>query len=344
MSAPQASAVNRVGEQVDELLDALRAGKGDPAATADELVRLLVGLYGDGLARIVGAMAEHGEAGAAILAGLTNDPLVESLLLLHDLHPLDVDTRVQRALDQVRPYLGSHAGGVEYLGVTDGVAKLRLEGSCHGCPSSTVTVRLAIEGAVMNAAPEVSEVIVEGMTKPPEPALLQIGRRPEPAGDGWVTLPNIGPPSSRPVIVSAAGTPVLVCAVRGTLYAYRDACAVCGSSLADGALEREQLSCPRCGTRFNVRLAGQGIDDTALRLDPLPLLTDSLGVRVALPEIEQSKIEYSQVEYSQVGYSQAGHSHVGHSHVGHSQTGYSQTGYSETGYSQTGYSETGYSS
>ena len=165
---------------------------------------------------------------------------MESLLLLHDLHPLDVDARVQRALDQVRPYLGSHAGGVEYLGVTHGVARLRLEGSCHGCPSSTVTVRLAIEGAVLDAAPEVAEVVVEGMTTPAaEPALLQIGRRPADGADagtdtGWFTLPDIGPPSSRPVTAQAADTTVLVCAVRGTLYAYRDACAACGSSMAAG--------------------------------------------------------------------------------------------------------------
>src|SRR5262249_36337344 len=108
------------------------------------------------------------------------------------------------------------------------------------------------------------------------------------ARDGWVTLPDIGPPSSRPVIVSAAGAPVLVCAVRGTLYAYRDTCAACGSSFADGTLDREQLCCPQCGTRFDVRLAGQGIDDIAVRLDPLPLLADSLGVRVALPELSSS--------------------------------------------------------
>jgi Fe-S cluster biogenesis protein NfuA len=212
-------------------------------------------------------------------------------VLLHDLHPLDVGARIQRALDRIRPYLGSHAGGVEYLGVTDGVARLRLEGSCHGCPSSTVTVRLAIEGAVMEAAPEVTEVIVDGMARAPGsgPALLQIGARPatqETASDaGWVTLPDIGPPSSRPVTALAGGTTVLVCAVRGTLYAYRDACAACGSSLADGTLDREELSCPRCGATYNVRLAGQGLGDTSLHLDPLPLLTDSLGVRVALPEV-----------------------------------------------------------
>ena len=295
--------VRTVGERVEKLLSSLRSGGSDPAATAEELVRLLVGLYGDGLGRTVEILAHHGAAGAEIMTALTDDPLVESLLLLHDLHPLDVDARVQRALDRVRPYLGSHAGGVEYLGVADGVARLKLEGSCHGCPSSTVTVRLAIEGAVLEAAPEVVEVVVEGMTKLPEPALLQIGRRPEmdaagsapgnaaatygesASGVGWVALPNIGPPSSRPVTASAGGITVLVCAVRGTLYAYRDACPVCGSSLADGTLERELLTCPNCGARYNARLAGQGTDGTAAHLDQLPLLTDSLGVRVALPEV-----------------------------------------------------------
>ena len=286
--------VRKVGEQIEELLSALRAGgrqagPADPAATAEELVRLLVGLYGEGLEHIVAALAERGEAGATMLAALTEDALVESLLLLHDLHPLGVDERVQRALDRVRPYLGSHAGGVQYLGVSDGVARLRLEGSCDGCPSSTVTVKLAIEGAVLDAAPEVAEVVVEGMTALPEPALLQIGRRPAEAADAgqdgrWVVLPGIGPPSSRPVIASAGDVSVLVCSVRGTLYAYRDACAACGSSMADGLLEREELTCPTCGARFNVRLAGQGLDDTSAHLDPLPLLADSHGVRVALPE------------------------------------------------------------
>jgi Fe-S cluster biogenesis protein NfuA len=297
--------VQQVGTRVEELLAALRTSAGGKvAATAEELVGLLVGLYGDGLAQIVKMLREQGDAGAATLARLAEDPLVESLLLLHGLHPLDVDQRVQRALDQVRPYLGSHAGGVEYLGVTDGVARLRLEGSCHGCPSSTVTVQLAIQGAVEAAAPEVTQVVVEGMTEPPGPKLLQIGRPPgEGAGPGghpaatdrsagadgdseagWVTLPGIGPPSSRPVTASADGTSVLVCAVRGTLYAYRDACGACGASLADGTLARELLTCPGCAARYDVRLAGKCLDDPAMHLDPLPLLADSRGVRVALPQ------------------------------------------------------------
>ena len=284
------TAVRSAGARVEELLDGLRSGPPSAALAAEELVSLLVGLYGGGLAAIVGLIREQGQAGAAVLAAMADDPQVEGLLLLHDLHPLDVDARIQRALDRVRPYLGSHAGGVQYLGVSDGVARLRLEGSCDGCPSSTVTVELAIRGAVEDAAPEVTEVVVEGVAPAPEPGLLQIGRRPAdgpPAGEaggGWILLPDLGPPSSRPVSAAAGGTAVLVCSVRGTLYAYLDACASCGSSMARGQLAREELTCPACGAVYNVRLAGQGVLDPALHLDPLPLLADSRGVRVAMPE------------------------------------------------------------
>jgi len=299
--------VQQVGDQIEELLGVLTARGQGPAA--EELVRLLVGLYGDGLTHIVSALQEEGDAGAATLDRLTGDPLVESLLLLHGLHPLDVDARIQRALDRVRPYLGSHAGGVRYTGVTDGVARLTLEGNCHGCPSSTVTVQLAIEGAVQDAAPEVTEVLVEGMTEAPAPApvLLQIGTRPDTphaagtAGAGtvaadavavdshgsWVTLAEMGPPSARPVCLTAGDMAILVCSVRGTLYAYQDACAACGLSMGGGQLAREVLTCA-CGASYDVSRAGRGLSVPALHLDPLPLVTDSQGVRVAVPAAVRS--------------------------------------------------------
>ena len=105
--------VRQVGARVEELLGTLRSsGNKSAAPAAEELVRILLGLYGDGLGHIMTALHESGDAGAAVLDKLLADPLVESLLVLHDLHPLDIDTRIQRALDGVRPYLGSHAGGV----------------------------------------------------------------------------------------------------------------------------------------------------------------------------------------------------------------------------------------
>ena len=159
-----------VGARIEELLGQIRAA-GDPATAevAEEVVRLVVELYGAGLERAVEL------AGPEALERFVGDELVASLLVLHDLHPKDTETRVTEALDQVRPYLGSHAGGVELLGVDSaGVVHLRLEGSCDGCPSSVQTVRLAIERAIEEAAPEVTAVEVENLTREREPQLLQI--------------------------------------------------------------------------------------------------------------------------------------------------------------------------
>jgi Fe-S cluster biogenesis protein NfuA len=159
-----------VGSRIEELLGQIRAA-GDPATatTAEEVVRLVVELYGAGLERTVEL------AGPEALERLVEDELLASLLVLHGLHPKDTETRVVEALDQVRPYLGSHAGGVELVGIDPtGVVHLRLEGSCDGCPSSTQTVKLAIERAIEEAAPEVMRIEVENLTRERSPQLLQI--------------------------------------------------------------------------------------------------------------------------------------------------------------------------
>jgi len=80
---------------------------------------------------------------------------------------VDVETRVARALEEVRPYLQSHGGNVELLGIDGGVARLRLQGSCQGCPSSIMTLKLAIEEAIRKAAPDLEGIEAEGLAEPP---------------------------------------------------------------------------------------------------------------------------------------------------------------------------------
>ena len=169
-----------VGERVEALLAELRTRAGPQAGdAAEELVGCLVELYGAGLTAMVAILGADPDAGPRLLAALAGDPLVESLLLVHDLHPLDADARIDRALEQVRAQLGSHAGVIEYLGIDDqGVAGLRITASGHGCGSSSSTVRQTVEDAVAEAAPEVAGVHVEEVTAPPEVPLLQIMRRP----------------------------------------------------------------------------------------------------------------------------------------------------------------------
>jgi Fe-S cluster biogenesis protein NfuA len=149
-----------VRERIARLEALLEQIDDDSAAT--EAVQAVVDLYGEALARIL-AGAEPVE-----------DELVSHLLLVHDLHPVDVETRVRRALEEVRPYLGSHGGDVELLGVEGGVARLRLAGTCNGCPSSTVTLQNAIEDALFKAAPDLERIDAEGVAEP-QPVLVQIG-------------------------------------------------------------------------------------------------------------------------------------------------------------------------
>jgi Fe-S cluster biogenesis protein NfuA len=140
---------------------------GDPAsrARAREVVQAVLDLHGAGLERILTHLEEAGEVGRAALDACVGDDVVGGLLLLHRLHPLGLEERVRQALEQVRPHLRSHGGNVELLGVTDGVVRLRLEGSCDGCPSSAVTMRQTIEEAILGKAPDAAGVEVEGLVE-----------------------------------------------------------------------------------------------------------------------------------------------------------------------------------
>jgi Fe-S cluster biogenesis protein NfuA len=150
------------GERIEALIAEIRSSADGPTVgRVEELVEELVDLYGTGLSRIVSLLHQAGAFTGALRAGLTGDPLVSALLTLHGLHPDDTTTRVQAALDRVRPYLASHAGGVSLLGIEAGVARIRLEGSCDGCASSTAAAGELLERAVQEAAPEVTHVELE---------------------------------------------------------------------------------------------------------------------------------------------------------------------------------------
>lgn len=277
--------VQQLAGRVDTLMaEVAQSAVPAVAERVEELVRALVQMYGAGLSRVLDVLAgADGPARDAALRRLADDDLVSALLVLHDLHPDDVSTRVTRALDAVRPYLGSHAGGVELLGVdADAVVHLRLQGSCDGCPSSSETVRNAIEDAILAAAPDVAAIDVQGMVA--EPPLLQIQPfRGSPVEEGsWEHLDVDVPPRSTTRAV-VAGEPVLVANLDGTLVAYRDRCPGCADDLSSGSLDGDVLTCAGCGARYDVRLAGRGLDGATTHLAPLPLLPEGPGWKLALP-------------------------------------------------------------
>jgi Fe-S cluster biogenesis protein NfuA len=144
----------------------------DPAVAthARAVVRAVLDLHAAGLGRLLDHLGEAGEAGRAVLDACAGDEVVAGLLLLHGLHPLGVEERVRQALESVRPYLRSHGGNVELVEVNEGVVRLRLQGSCHSCPSSALTMRQTVEEAIVARAPDVTAVEVEGLVEAAPPA------------------------------------------------------------------------------------------------------------------------------------------------------------------------------
>ncbi len=156
--------------RIEELIHTLdNVADGVARSQARELVEALLELQGAALKRLLEIIYDSGPTGQAMIDQLGRDELVSSLLLVHGLHPLDLESRVRNALEKVGPRLAQHGGSVDLLGVTrEGVVKLRLAGNCHGCPSSILTLKFSIEEAIYAAAPDVTSLEVEGAT-PLEP-------------------------------------------------------------------------------------------------------------------------------------------------------------------------------
>jgi Fe-S cluster biogenesis protein NfuA/nitrite reductase/ring-hydroxylating ferredoxin subunit len=296
------------GERIDALLDASSSGGVVARERAEELVRLVADLYGAGLERVLTIVDDSGHLDDDVLAALAADDVVASLLLVHGLHPYDVTTRVEQALEGVRPYLGSHGGDVELLEVSDeGVVRLRLLGSCDGCPSSSVTLKLAVEGAIEAAAPEITTIQVDDPTEDTSvavgpvisidslrsriggaPAVEEIGQH----GSSWEAVPGLAELSPGGVAgFVVAETSILGCRIDSDLFAFLDRCARCAATLAGATLSRRLggaigdavLRCPTCQAHYEVRRAGACLDATELHLDPLPLLVSGDVVSVAIP-------------------------------------------------------------
>jgi Fe-S cluster biogenesis protein NfuA len=133
----------------------------DPALQAHmrEIVQAVLDLHRAGLERMLEGLD------ASVIDACAGDEVVSGMLLLHGLHPLDLETRVRQALEEVRPSLHGHGGDVELVEVRDGVVRLRLEGNCHGCPSSSATMRQTVEEAIIGKAPDAFAVEVEGLVE-----------------------------------------------------------------------------------------------------------------------------------------------------------------------------------
>lgn len=170
MGNSQATAFQARFQRIETLIQELE-GVADPAvrASVEELLQLLLELHGAGLERTLELIWEAGELGQSLIHDhLARDEQVSSLMLLHGLHPLDLETRVRQALAQLRPALLAQGSQVELLGVTaEAGVHLRVieqpkpQAGCHSCASPPANLTGLIQDTIFTAAPEVTVLEIE---------------------------------------------------------------------------------------------------------------------------------------------------------------------------------------
>lgn len=172
----------RRAEHVDALLERVEALSDGPGRDLClDAIQAVLDLHGEALRHLLGVV------GPEAAQRLGEDEVVRGLLLLHGLHPRTLAERVEDALDSVRPYLASHGGGVEVVGLDSDGLHLRLQGSCDGCAASEATLRGMLERALGERAPDLPSLQVDGVVPPDAgtapPVFVPvgaIGRRPSP--------------------------------------------------------------------------------------------------------------------------------------------------------------------
>jgi len=270
------SALNDQSLHIQQLLEEIDSLPDQNAKKiTQECVREILSFYGHGLERILKIISNgNGSAAKDIYNNLIEDSFVSGLLLIHELHPLDLRTRLHLALDKVKPYIDSHGGSVEIVSLENGIAKIKLSGSCKTCPSSSSTLELGIRQSIEEICPDLIGLEVDGIAGLPltTKSLLK----------GWKTINGLSDlPSGSMRFLEISGIPVIVCRVNNQLYAYKNLCPGCERPFNSGRLEEDLLTC-QLGHRYDIRHAGICTDDPGIHLDPIPLLEQDNIVTMAL--------------------------------------------------------------
>jgi Fe-S cluster biogenesis protein NfuA len=154
-------------QQIGELVHEIEA-VADPAARtgAKQLVQALMDLHGTGLERILEIIFQSGATGQIIINDLGRDPLVSSLLILYGIHPEDLQTRVERTLNQIRSRLFKAGAEATLISAGDGDVRIRVRVEPHSCGSTARAARATVEEAIYEAAPDLKSLVIEGLDEP----------------------------------------------------------------------------------------------------------------------------------------------------------------------------------
>ena len=128
-----------------------------------ELVQLLMDVHGRGLERAMEIVFDAGDSAPVIIDKLGQDPIVGNLLLLYSLHPDELETRVNKAIERMRPRLRKLSCTIELEHLHESSVRVRLTTSGHSCGSSAGDIRSIVEDGMYEFAPDVTSLELAGL-------------------------------------------------------------------------------------------------------------------------------------------------------------------------------------
>ncbi len=161
--------------------------------TVQALKSAIEDLNKDAFTRLIRSLKEGPEAHAQLRLAVT-DPVVYGVLRFHGLVKESLQARIERALDEVRPFMATHGGDVELVTVRPpDTVEVRLIGSCHGCPASSQTLTEGVEKSIRSHCPEILHIHQVSRGAPEGSSAIDGVPRVNPSPNGDSTIHFVSP-------------------------------------------------------------------------------------------------------------------------------------------------------
>lgn len=282
MKVQQEEDFQALAERVDQALDSIKGLPEDARMKAMELKKAIEAFHEHALRKLVRTLRET-EEGKELLLKAVEDPSIYAMFLLHGIIKQDLFTRVAAALEEVRPYMRSHGGGVELVKVEGKTVYVRLQGACSGCSLSAVTLKNGVEEAIKARVPEIENVVmveeeaVSGYL--PSHIMGDTGNLEQ---NGWVQGPSVSElEEGRPARFSYEEHDVLLVRMDGKVMAFRNQCPHMGMPLDGRLVDGSVITCPWHGFRFDLS-TGECMTAPHVQLEPFPVRVEDQKIWIRL--------------------------------------------------------------
>ncbi len=221
-----------------------------------------------------------------------NDPLIYGVLRFHGLVKESLQTRIEKALDEVRPYMATHGGNVELVAVKPpDTVEIRLIGSCHGCPASSQTLTEGVEKAIRAHCPEIVHInqvskgpseSQHGVVKNGESVVHFISPFALHAKSGWVDAAGLNEiPEGGITERKIKGRSVLLSKQGSRVSCFDNSCAHLGMPLEMGEVREGVITCSYHGFQYLLE-TGECLTapEVQLKVHAVRVVSDRVQVRL----------------------------------------------------------------